>query len=163
MCGVKTNVVSAVEITDPYVNDSPRLPGLLNATKKRFTVKEVSADKQYSSVNNLEVVDGVGAIPFIPFKQGTTGASGGVWERMFSYYQYRRQEFLKHYHLRSNAESTFMMVKTKFGDAVRSKTDMAMKNEVLTKFLCHNICCVIQSMYELGVEPIFWQEKAHRA
>ncbi len=48
------------------------------------------------------------------------------------------------------------MVKAKFGDAVRSKTDTAMRNEVLCKFLCHNICCVILSQIELGVEPVFW-------
>jgi hypothetical protein len=24
------------------------------------------------------------------------------------------------------------------------------------KVLCHNICVVIQSMYELGIEPSFW-------
>ncbi len=29
--------------------------------------------------------------------------------------------------------------------------------EVLCKVLCHNICVVIQSMYELGVEPMFWR------
>jgi hypothetical protein len=39
------------------------------------------------------------------------------------------------------------------------KTDVAMKNEVLCKFLCHNICCVIQSHCELGIEPIFWQDE----
>ena len=22
--------------------------------------------------------------------------------------------------------------------------------------LCHNICCLIQSMYELGINPVFW-------
>ena len=43
----------------------------------------------------------------------------------------------------------------KFRDHVRSKTDVAMKNEVLCKVLCHNICCVIQSMYELGIEAHF--------
>ena len=59
---------------------------------------------------------------------------------MFHYYQFRRDDFLKHYHQRSNAESTFSMVKAKFRDHVRSKNDMAMKNEVLCKFLCHNIC-----------------------
>jgi hypothetical protein len=31
-----------------------------------------------------------------------------------------------------------------------------MKNEVLCKFLCHNICVVIQSQCELGIEPVFW-------
>jgi hypothetical protein len=29
-----------------------------------------------------------------------------------------------------------------------------MKNEVLCKFIAHNICVVIQSQIELGIEPI---------
>jgi hypothetical protein len=48
------------------------------------------------------------------------------------------------------------MVKAKFRDHVRSKTDTAMTNEVLCKFLCHNLCCLIQSQCELGIEPVFW-------
>jgi hypothetical protein len=63
-----------------------------------------------------------------------------------------------HYHTRSNVESTFSMIKTKFRDHVRSKGDVAMQNEVLCKILCHNICCVIQSMYELSIEPTFWAD-----
>src|SRR5207248_4214083 len=84
---------------------------------------------------------------------------GSVWERMFFYYNFRRDDFLKHYHQRSNAESTFSMVKAKFRDHVRSKTDTAMKNEVLCKFLCHNIVVVHQSQIELGIEPVFWGDK----
>ncbi len=83
-----------------------------------------------------------------------------MWERLYFFYQFRREDFLKHYHQRSNAESTFSMVKAKFRDHVRSKTDIAMKNEVLCKFLCHNICCLIQSQYELGTEPVFWKDEA---
>jgi transposase len=66
-------------------------------------------------------------------------------------------KFLDHYHKRSNVESTFSMIKRKFGDHVRSKTDTAMVSEVLGKILAHNICCVIANQYELGIEPIFWQ------
>ena len=47
------------------------------------------------------------------------------------------------------------MVKRKFGDAVRSKGELAMKNEVLAKLVCHNICCLIQAMEELSVNPVF--------
>ena len=74
------------------------------------------------------------------------------------YYQLRRDEFLPHYHQRSNIESMVSMVKAKFRDSVRSKTDVAMRNEVLCKFLCHNICVVIQSQCELGIEPVFWHD-----
>jgi hypothetical protein len=45
------------------------------------------------------------------------------------------------------------MIKSKFRDHVRSKTETAMNNEVLCKVLAHNICCLIQSVYELGVDP----------
>jgi len=41
---------------------------------------------------------------------------------------------------------------------LRSKTETAQINEVLCKVLCHNVCCLIQFMYELGVEPSFWNE-----
>lgn len=32
--------------------------------------------------------------------------------------------------------------------------------ETLCKILCHNICCLIQSMYELNLKPKFWKEVA---
>ena len=66
-----------------------------------------------------------------------------------------RDEFLQHYHKRSNAEVVFHMIKSKFGDAVRSKTKTAQVNEILLKVLCHNICVVIQEMHELGIEAKF--------
>ena len=74
---------------------------------------------------------------------------------MYHLYSYRREEFLERYHQRSNVESTFMAIKAKFGNSVRSKTPVAQGNEVLCKILCHNICCVIQSMNEFGIEAEF--------
>lgn len=59
------------------------------------------------------------------------------------------------YDQRTNVESTFSMVKAKFGDSVRSKTETAMGNEVMAKVVCHNICCLISAMYELGIAPEF--------
>jgi hypothetical protein len=50
------------------------------------------------------------------------------------------------------------MIKAKFGDHLRSKTDVAMTNEALSKILCHNLCCLIQSTYELSVSAKFWGE-----
>src|SRR5581483_10824873 len=86
------------------------------------------------------------------------GEAGTLWEKMFLHYTLHTDEFLPHYHQRSNVESTFSMVKAKFTDHVRSRTEDAMTNEVLCKFLCHNICVVHQSQVELGIEAIFWPE-----
>ena len=62
---------------------------------------------------------------------------------------------MNYYHRRSNVESTFSMIKRKFGERLRSKSDTAQRNEVLCKVLCHNICCVIHAMYELGLDADF--------
>lgn len=158
MTGVRTNVVTAIEIFDQYANDGAQFRPLLGTTHKRFTVEEVSADLAYSTHANLEAVDALGATPLIPFKSNASAVSGGLWAKMFHYFQIQREEFLSRYHLRSNVESTFSMVKRKFGDSLRSKTDVAMKNETLAKFVCHNVCCVNQEAYELGIDPGFGAE-----
>lgn len=161
MCGVKTNVVTCAVVCDHDGPDSPYLPQLVQETAASgFTVREAPADKGYSSVYGHDAVAAVGATPFISFKVNATGGSGGVWARMFHYFQYRREEFLAHYHKRSNAESVFSAVKRKFGDALRSKTRAAMVNEVLCKMLCHNIVVLIHEQEELGIEAVFWGDDA---
>lgn len=158
MCGVKTNIVTAIEIHGRNASDAHQLPALANTTARNFAMAEVSADKGYASVRNTEAVAAVGATPYIAYRTSDTGLSGGMWNKMFGYFMYRRAEFLEHYHKRSNVETTFSMMKRKFGDAVRSKTDVAMVNEALCKVLCHNLVVVIHEMHELGIEAGFWAE-----
>jgi transposase len=160
MCGVKTNIVTAVEIRDKDASDTKLLPPLVDATAKNFALRDVLADKGYGSLKNYKAIQYHGATPFIAFKSIHTGKGGGLWQRMYHYFQFRRDEFLTHYHQRSNVETTFSMIKAKFGDHVRSKTDVAMVNEVLCKIICHNICCLIQESHELGIETTFWAETA---
>ena len=158
-CGTRTNVVTAVRILDKDAADSPQFAPLIQDTAKGFKIGEVSADKAYASLENFEAVAACGGTGFLAFKSNTTGSVGGLFQKMFHYFQYRREEFLGHYHKRSNVESTFSMIKRKFGDAVRSKCEVAMTNEVLCKILAHNICCLIQEQCELGIETEFWTEK----
>jgi hypothetical protein len=165
MGGVKTNIVTAVEITDKYVGDSPRFAPLVNATAQNFTMKEVSADKAYSSEKNLQAAVNHNAMPYIPFKAGSTGNSrirkqSALWKNMYHYFALNNDRFMAHYHKRSNVETTFHMIKSKFGDALRSRNKTAQINEALCKVLCHNIVVLIQSMYELGLKPKFWAQVA---
>ena len=157
MCGVKTNIVTAVEIAGPYASDMKFLTPLVENTAKNFQISEVSADKGYGSRKNAEAIASVGATPFIAFKSNSSGERGGeTWSKMFHYFQFRRTEFMQHYHKRSNVESTFSMMKRKFGDSLRSKTDIAMVNETLCKILCHNLVVLIHETHELGIDPVFW-------
>jgi len=79
---------------------------------------------------------------------------------MWHFYTFNRNTFLERYHKRSNVETTMSMIKGKFGARVRSKSPTAQVNEVLCKVLCHNICVLIQSIYEFGLEPTFWSNQA---
>jgi transposase len=159
-CGTKTNVVTAIEIHKPCTNDALVLPSLVEKTASNFDVKEVSADKGYSGRNCYDAIAKVGADAYIAFKGNATGGVGGLFQKMFHYFQFNREDFLAHYHRRSNVESTVMMIKSKFGDSIRSKTEIAGRNEVLAKVLCHNVCCLISAMYELGIEPMLAQQKS---
>ena len=81
-----------------------------------------------------------------------------MWSKMFHFCMLNREVFLQHYHQRSNVETTFSMIKMKFGDSVRSKTFHGQANEVLCKVICHNLCVLIQAMFELGIQPDFCEE-----
>jgi hypothetical protein len=70
---------------------------------------------------------------------------------MFHYYCFNKDEFLSHYHKRSNVESTFSMIKAKFRDHVRSRTDAGMMNEV-------GSCPETGGLLLSATRPIGWSE-----
>lgn len=164
MIGVKTHIVTAVTVTDRDRNDSPQFRPLVEATARNFTMAEILADKGYSSRDNVALIESFGAMPFIPFRSNAKAstdttrvkpqAKAAAWDRLFHYYNFRRDEFLEHYHKRSNVESAFSSMKRKFGDFIRSKTPAAQINEALLKVLAHNIVCLVHSMHELGIAPM---------
>jgi transposase len=158
MTGVKTNIVTAVRVGGQYSQDSPEFIPLANETARGFTLREVSADAAYASYDNFDEVAKLGGTAYIAFPVTATGRLGGTYGKMLHSYCLNRDEYLSHYHKRSNVESTFSMVKAKFGDSIRSRTDTAMVNEALCKVLCHNLCCLIQSTHELGIGATFWRD-----
>ena len=156
MAGVRTNVVTAIEVTEGQSADAPFFAPFVETTAQHFAIREVSADRAYLSKKNLRAAEAAGAKAYIPFKTNSKAIThhkrDALWETAYHEFALNRAEFDAHYHKRSNVETTFHMVKSKFGAMVRSKTPAARVNEVLLKFLCHNICVVIQTAYELGLE-----------
>lgn len=158
--GVKTNIITGAKITignGVGSGDCPQLPELVEQTSKNFEAEEYSADKAYSSRENLNIINDKGAVPFIPFKKYAVGRAGRspTWRKMFHYFNLNQDEFMQHYHLRSNCETTFSMVKAKLGDTVKSKNFTAQKNELLCKLIAHNIIVLIQEIHELGIKAEF--------
>ena len=139
-------MISAIRVTDESVGDAPVLPGLVESSAKRFDVAEVAADKAYLSHANLAAIEAVGAQPLIPFKMNSQGEGPAAWRKLWHLFNYRRDDFLAHYHQRSNVEATFSALKRKFGGAVRSKLPVAQRNEVLAKALCFNLATLVHEM-----------------
>lgn len=74
---------------------------------------------------------------------------------MYRYFKDNKEDFMKHYHRRSNAETVFSMIKRKQGCNLRTKNDIAQINEIMCKCLVHNICVLIQEMFEIGIKVDF--------
>ena len=161
MTGVRTNIVTAVEVTSSRVNDTIRFKPLVQTTAENFPVDEVSADKAYLSKSNLDHVEKFGGTALhpvqvehggVPSRSHAPALEAPAWERMFHMFAYQKDTFLAHYHKRSNVETTFSMIKAKFGDSLRSKSEVGQINEVLCKVIAHNLCVLIACIHEIGLD-----------
>ncbi len=155
--GVYSNIIPQAIITEGTEHDSPKFKLLLETAADNFNVAEITADKAYSSRENLQSAYDLGITPFIPFKKNASSHSKGcsAWNKMYRYFKDNREEFMKHYHVRSNAESGFFMIKQKFGGGLCYKNPTAQINEILCKILCHNICVLVQEMFLSNIEIDF--------
>ena len=156
VCGFRTQVVTGVDISGWTVHDNYFFAPMIKKTAENFEVREIAADKAYLAKKNMEMVDALGGMPYILFKaRNVEPQDDGIWARMYHLFHYRREEFMERYHQRSAAETVFSMIKTKFGPAVRSKSEWGQVNIVLCKVMCHNICVVIRATHELGIDADF--------
>jgi len=156
--GTRTNVIVSAEVTYGNFNDGKQAPALLEVLKENYKPKEVSADMGYSSYRIHQIIESLDAMPFIPFQDRhnpVEGKAPEIWIRMYKYYNLNREEFLQHYHKRSNVETVFSMIKIKLGEFLKCKSYTAQRNELMIKFLCHNFCCLISEIFERGVKINF--------
>lgn len=159
-CGTRANIVSAVEVIERFESDSNYFEPLVKSTAQNFEMVEVSADKGYLSRANMKVAIENNAVPFIAWKANSRASNregNHLWNRLYHYYALNQEKFLEHYHKRSNVETTFSMIKAKYGGSLKSKTRTAQINEALCKVLAHNICVLIQPMHEFGLKWNFRQ------
>ena len=104
----------------------------------------------------LHAMTGVRTLPpYQPLPWAST------WRKMYHLFSYQRDTFLARYHQRSSVETTFSMIKTKFGDSLRSKSEIGHFNEVLCKVIAHNLCVLIACIHEIGLDmPAFARQSA---
>ena len=140
-------------------SDDSQLPGLLTRTRVHHDVRELSADKAYSTHDNHDVVESFNVAAYIPFKDNAVvNLKFPVWSRLLCEFLLHQERFLPHYHRRSNVETVFAMIKAKFGAAVASRLPTAQVNEVLAKCVAHNLCCVVKAIFTANLAPTFWPD-----
>jgi len=155
--GNLTNVITSVDVSEGTWHESPYFKILLKDTAKRFNVKEISADAGYLSRENCNTANKLGVMPYIMPKKNVSARSKGsaTWHRMIRLWKNNESLFREHYHQRSNVESTFSMIKRKFGTYLRSKNDTAKFNEILLKVICHNACVLSEALLSYDIKIDF--------
>jgi len=133
---------------------------MVKETAENFMIREVCADPAYLSKKNCQIIEDVGALPYILPKKNTkiiayNTKNAFAWQRMVWLWKAKQDVFLQHYHQRSNVESTFSMMKRKFLPYIRSKTEQAQFNEMLCKVVCHNLSVLSNALYELNIDIDF--------
>ncbi len=157
LIGTRTHIICSADVTYGNIHDSKAVPTLLKALEE-FKPKEVSADMGYSSYRTHQLIESLGATPFIPFQDRHNpkeGVAPEIWIKMHKYFNKNKEDFLKRYHKRSNVETVFSMIKVKLGEILKCKSFTAQRNELMMKFICHNICCLITEIFESNVHVDF--------
>jgi transposase len=155
--GTTTHVVPAVQITESGVSECRMMPELLRRTiENGGQISEWLADAAYMSWYNIDAVEKAGGTPYIDWPDRVTGATNNIVRRLYNKFQADQDDYWRHYHQRSLAESAIHMIKTRFSHRLRSRVPNAMYAECMLRCICHNVACLVQAVEELKIEPKYW-------
>ncbi len=154
LVGCETHGVFRASVTQNNIADVNLFPELLtDALHAGFDIGTAVADKGYLSRLNFNVGSNLGVDVIIPFKSDSIPMAKGSpgWKKMYYLFTLNRDEFDRRYHVRSNVESVFAAIKTKFGETIKSKNPTAQVNEAYCKIIAYNISVVIHEIFKRGI------------
>lgn len=156
--GVKSNIVTAVDVCIEKGKDNKIMRNHVDKTAANFTIEEWSGDGMYWAKANCEKVAEVGGKPYFKPKESWSGKARGcmIWKKMNLEFKQNPEEVGKHYHKRSNVESTNASKKRRLGSWVRSKLDTAREQEEHMKWINYNLLVLNRAFYEWEIEPSFY-------
>jgi len=155
--GVKSNVVTALNVEIKSGNDNKIFREHVDKTAKNFKCNEFSGDGRYWCKDNCWKVIEVGAKPYFMVWKNWSGKSRGCmpWKLMNLEFKEDPEEYGKHYHKRSNVESTNHSKKVLHGNAVYSRLSSARINEETLRWINHNINVLNKAKYKWNIKPKF--------
>jgi len=113
-------------------------------------VSVVRADKGYLSRDNVQLVEDMGALPFIKPKSSSTMESKGrfAWRHMHFRFRKDREAFDSEYNQQRRAEAFFSKMKRRFGSSIRSRIGTMRRREVWMRILILNMLAVASEEVE---------------
>jgi transposase len=140
----------AIAITDGTTSDTLVLPFLLNDVDAQMGV--VRADAGYLSRDNVQMIEDLGAIPFVKPKRHPKLLSMGrpAWKHMLMRHRDEPDEFRREYNQRWRAEAYFSKLKRKFGP-VKSRIGTMRRKEIWMRIIVLNIIVAAGEQIEDGM------------
>jgi len=132
--------IPSMEVTDAEAGDSPQLRRLLESLPLE-DVESVAADSAYLSRRNCDLIEAIGAKPYIKLKQNSTPRSHGskAWRNMVLDWRENPEAWNRRYHARSSAETAFSVIKRRFGYRLSSIRRDLQRKELMTKVIAYNL------------------------
>lgn len=158
--GVKSNIVTALNIETKQGKDNIILREHVDKTAENFKINEWSGDGMYWCKENCKKVSSKGGRTYFKCKTGKTAWNGKQdgspsWKEMNKESIENPKEYDRHYHKRSNVESTNHSKKALHGDKVYSKLDSARINEEALRWINHNQSVLNRARHEWDINPDF--------
>jgi transposase len=138
----------SIAITDGTTSDTLLFPYLMGDIDAPVSV--VRADKGYLSRDNVQLVEDMGAIPYIKPKSSSTMKSMGkfAWRHMHFRYRQDQDVFLREYNQQRRAEAFFSKMKRRFGSSIRNRIGTMRRREVWMRILILNMLAVASEEVE---------------
>jgi transposase len=157
--GVKSNIVSALNVELKSGKDNKIFREHVDKTSENFKINEFSGDGRYWCKENCRKVVEVGAKPYFKVWKNWAGKSRGCmpWKLMNLEFKNNPKEYGKHYHKRSNVESTNMSKKMIHGSKIYSRLPSARVNEETLRWINHNINVLNRAKYQWKIIPNFME------
>mgnify|MGYP007044041566 CR=1 FL=1 len=157
--GIKSNIVTAINVEIKKGKDNTIFREHVDKTSKNFQIEEWSGDGMYWCKDNCRKVSEVGGKPYFKCKKSWNGKKSGCldWKEMNLLSRENPEYYDKHYHKRSNVESTNMSKKMLQGDKVYSKGDSARINEEILRWINYNQTVLNRAYHQWDIIPKFME------
>ena len=147
-----SKIICYAKATSGTRHDCPIFKEILSETIKIFNIKYCLGDAGYVSKENYILCEDNNIKAFLNFKKNykSSGGKSNLWKQQIDLWKNNKDVWHESYRFRVLVESTFSVIKKKFGNYLRSRNQESMDVEMLLKCLCYNLCIISKDFGQLS-------------